>query len=261
MNTDSESVLEFEVENQIATITLNRPDKFNALSEELLSELQQSLDTIGRDESIAVVILAAHGRAFCAGHDLKQMRGNHSLEYYTALFNQCSQMMQTVRRIPQPVIASVQGLATAAGCQLVATCDLAIAANTAQFAVSGINLGLFCSTPSVALSRNINSKRALEMLLTGEFIDADTAVEFGLINHSVDPDQLQALTRSLAAKIANKPASARKIGKSMFYTQLPKETTEAYQYAAGVMATNMMEAETIDAVDNFLNKKSAGTSK
>lgn len=255
MNANTESVLESIVDNQVATLTLNRPDKFNALSEELLGELQTALSTIGKDDSIAVVILAARGRAFCAGHDLRQMRGNHSEEYYQTLFTQCSQMMQTIRQIPQPVIASVQGLATAAGCQLVATCDLAIAANTAQFAVSGINLGLFCSTPSVALSRNVNSKRALEMLLTGEFIDADTAVEYGLINRSVAPEQLDTHIRNLADKIASKPKSARKIGKSMFYTQLPKDINDAYQYAAGVMATNMMDAETVDAVDSFLNKK------
>jgi len=250
VNANTESVLESIVDNQVATLTLNRPDKFNALSEELLGELQTALSTIGKDDSIAVVILAARGRAFCAGHDLRQMRGNHSEEYYQTLFTQCSQMMQTIRQIPQPVIASVQGLATAAGCQLVATCDLAIAANTAQFAVSGINLGLFCSTPSVALSRNVNSKRALEMLLTGEFIDADTAVEYGLINRSVAPEQLDTHIRNLADKIASKPKSARKIGKSMFYTQLPKDINDAYQYAAGVMATNMMDAETVDAVDS-----------
>ena len=260
MNANPESVLELVVDNQVATLTLNRPDKFNALSEELLSELQRNLSTIGKDESIAVVILAARGRAFCAGHDLRQMRSNHSEEYYQSLFSQCSQMMQTIRKIPQPVIASVQGLATAAGCQLVATCDLALAANTAQFAVSGVNPGLFCSTPSVALSRNVNSKRSLEMLLTGEFIDADTAVEYGLINHSVAPEELDTLTRNLANKIANKPKSARKVGKSMFYAQLPKNTDEAYQYAAGVMATNMMDAETVDAVDSFLNKKRVSSS-
>ncbi len=260
MSASPETVLELVVSDQVATLTLNRPNKFNALSEELLKELQSNLSTIGKDESIAVVILAAHGRAFCAGHDLKQMRGNHSEEHYQSLFNQCSQMMQTIRKIPQPVIASVQGLATAAGCQLVATCDLALAANTAQFAVSGINLGLFCSTPSVALSRNVNSKRALEMLLTGEFIDADTAVEYGLINHSVAPENLDALTRDLADKIASKPKSARKIGKSMFYTQLPKNIDEAYQYSAAVMASNMMDAETVDAVDSFLNKKRVSSS-
>jgi len=250
-----ETVLETTIDGKIATLTLNRPAKFNALSEELLAELQSALSAIGKDDSIAVVVLNARGRAFCAGHDLRQMRASHGEAYYKTLFGQCSEMMQTIRNIPQPVIASVQGLATAAGCQLVATCDLALAANTAQFAVSGINLGLFCSTPSVALSRNINSKRALEMLLTGEFIDADTAVGYGLINHSVEPDQLDSLTMHLANKIASKPSSARKIGKSMFYAQQPLPVDEAYQYAAQVMATNMMDAETLDAVDNFLNKK------
>ena len=255
MSDSKDLILETTIDAGVATLTLNRPAKFNALSEELLDELQGALSAIGKDESIAVVVLNARGRAFCAGHDLRQMRGNHSEQYYQSLFSQCSKMMQTIRKIPQPVIASVQGLATAAGCQLVATCDLALAANTAQFAVSGINLGLFCSTPSVALSRNINSKRALEMLLTGEFIDADTAVEYGLINHSVEPDQLEALTLHLANKIANKPLSARKVGKEMFYAQQPLGLDDAYHYAAQVMATNMMDAETVEAVDNFLNKK------
>ena len=255
MNENTDLILETTIDNRVATLTLNRPNKFNALSEEMLAELQTTLTAIGKDDSVAVIILNARGRAFCAGHDLRQMRSKHGEEYYQALFSSCSDMMQTIRKIPQPVIASVQGLATAAGCQLVATCDLAIAANTAQFAVSGINLGLFCSTPSVALSRSINSKRALEMLLTGEFIDADTAVEYGLINHSVEPDLLDSTTRQLAGKIAAKPKSARTIGKSMFYAQQPKNLDEAYQYAAQVMATNMMDAETVEAVDNFLNKK------
>ena len=255
MNDKAESILLTRVDNHIATFTLNRPNKFNALSEELLDELQSAFVEAGSDDSIAVIILEARGRAFCAGHDLRQMRSNHAKEYYQTLFNNCSTMMQSIRKIPQPVIASVQGLATAAGCQLVATCDLAVASNTAQFAVSGINLGLFCSTPSVALSRNINSKRALEMLLTGEFIDADTAVEYGLINHSVEPEQLTTITQRLAETIAGKPASARRIGKSMFYAQQPQSTSAAYEYAAQVMATNMMDAETIEAVDNFLNKR------
>ncbi len=259
MNQTVKPLLDLSTDGQIATLTLNRPDKFNALSQELLQELQTALTDIRNDPSVAAVILAARGRAFCAGHDLKQMRANHSENYYQSLFSQCSQMMQTIRQLPQPVIASVQGLATAAGCQLVATCDLAIAANTAKFAVSGINLGLFCSTPSVALSRNINNKRALEMLLTGDFIDADTAVEYGLINHSVEPEELEQHTNSLAQRIASKPASARRVGKSMFYTQLPKPLDDAYNYAAEVMANNMMDAETVEAVDNFLNKKHTRT--
>jgi len=254
---EPDSILETVIEQRVATVTLNRPHKFNALSEEMLAELQTSLTAIGKDDEIAVVILRARGRAFCAGHDLRQMRANHGEQYYQALFNSCSTMMQTIRNLPQPVIASVQGLATAAGCQLVATCDLAIAANTAQFAVSGINLGLFCSTPSVALSRNINSKRALEMLLTGDFISAETAVEYGLINQTVNPDQLGDATQHLADKIASKPKSARTIGKSMFYSQQSKSLDDAYSYAAGVMASNMMAEETLEAVDKFLNKKSA----
>lgn len=248
-------LLQVTEDSNIATFTLNRPDKFNALSEELLSELQQAFTRIGTNREIAVVILNARGRAFCAGHDLRQMRNQHAEDYYQTLFTRCSTMMQSIRSIPQPVIASVQGLATAAGCQLVATCDLALAANTAQFAVSGINLGLFCSTPSVALSRNINTKRALEMLLTGDFIDAPTAVEYGLVNHSVEPDELHTRTLELANKIAAKPASARAVGKSMFYAQQSKNIPDAYQYAAEVMAGNMMATETVEAVDNFLHKR------
>ena len=249
-----------ENDQGVTRLTLNRPDKFNALSEELLAELKQTLSDIKANENIATVILAANGKAFCAGHDLRQMRAHHDSGYYQNLFSSCSEVMQLIGELPQPVIAEVQGIATAAGCQLVATCDLAVASRSARFAVSGINLGLFCSTPSVALSRNVNSKRSLEMLLTGEFIDADTAVEYGLINHSVAPEELDTLTRNLANKIANKPKSARKVGKSMFYAQLPKNTDEAYQYAADVMATNMMDAETVDAVDSFLNKKRVSSS-
>ncbi len=255
VNKELDPILESKVTGNVATLTLNRPNKFNALSEEMLAELQTALSEIGKDGSIAVVILNARGRAFCAGHDLRQMRENHAEDYYRTLFDTCSTMMQTIRNIPQPVIASVQGLATAAGCQLVATCDLAVAAHTAQFAVSGINLGLFCSTPSVALSRSINSKRALEMLLTGDFIDAETAVEYGLINHSIEADQLDEFTKNLANKIASKPKSARTVGKSLFYAQQSKNLNDAYQYAARVMANNMMDAETLEAVDNFLNKK------
>lgn len=239
----------------IATLTLNRPAKFNALSEELLTELSLALDDIKADHSIAVVILAAHGKAFCAGHDLKQMRANHSESYYQQLFAQCSKMMLQITNLPQPVIARVQGLATAAGCQLVATCDLAIAADTAQFAVSGVNLGLFCSTPSVALSRNVSRKRAFEMLVTGDFIDSATAIDYGLINQSVDAALLNDAVDALAQKIAAKPKAGISVGKKLFYEQLPLTLPDAYTLAASVMSCNMMSAETVEHVDAFLQKR------
>ena len=242
-------------DGHVATLTMNRPDKFNALSEELLDALQQALESAASDDSIRVVVIAATGRAFCAGHDLKQMRGNHSKAYYDALFAQCSKMMQTIGELPQPVIASVQGLATAAGCQLVATCDLAIAAQSARFAVSGVNLGLFCSTPAVALSRNVARKRSLEMLLTGEFIDAATAVEYGLINRSAADEELAGEVAQLAARISAKPGHAVRHGKAMFYRQLQQPLGDAYSLAAGVMACNMMEADTVEGVDAFLEKR------
>ena len=241
----------------IATVTLNRPDKFNALSEELLDQLLIELGAIEHDTATAVVILAANGRAFCAGHDLRQMRSNHSASYYRELFAKCSEMMQLITRLRQPVIAQVNGMATAAGCQLVATCDLAVAADSAQFGVSGINLGLFCSTPSVALSRNVARKRAFEMLVTGDFIDAVTAVDYGLINHTVPADQLESTVEALAQKISSKPSAALGVGKKLFYDQLPKSLPDAYGLAAEVMACNMLEAETIEYVDAFLEKRPA----
>ena len=241
--------------DHVTTLTLNRADKFNALSEELLTQLQQALDDIAGDDSVRVVVLAASGRAFCAGHDLRQMRGNHDRAYYDGLFAQCSKMMQTIADLPQPVIASVQGLATAAGCQLVATCDLAIAAQSARFAVSGVNLGLFCSTPAVALSRNVSRKRSLEMLLTGDFIDAATAAEYGLINRAVADDELTGEVASLAARISAKPGHAVRHGKALFYRQLQQPLGDAYGLAADVMACNMMEVDTVEGVDAFLEKR------
>lgn len=251
----NDTILQVGKQDGIATLTLNRPDKFNALSEELLDQLLIQLKAIQNDPSVAVVVIAANGRAFCAGHDLRQMRGNHAADYYRTLFASCSEMMQLITSLPQPVIAKVNGMATAAGCQLVATCDLAIASNTAQFGVSGINLGLFCSTPSVALSRNVSRKRALELLLTGDFIDAATAVEYGLINHSVDAADLDITVNSLAGKISAKPSAALRVGKKLFYDQLPRALPDAYQLAAEVMACNMMDPETVENVDAFLEKR------
>ncbi len=251
----SASVLLRETNGNVAKITLNRPEKFNTLNEELLAALQSELNTIASDDSIRVVVLAAVGKAFCAGHDLREMRESYDESYYKQLFANCSQFMQTITSIPQPVIARVQGMATAAGCQLVASCDLAIAGNDTRFAVSGINLGLFCSTPSVALSRNISRKRAFEMLFTGDFIDAGTAKEWGLINDVVPDDQLDARINTLCERISEKPQIAVKTGKQMFYQQVEKSLTDAYTFAGDTMACNMMADDTREGVDAFLEKR------
>lgn len=239
----------------VATLTLNRPKQFNAMAEELLAALQAELDAIAADDSVRVVVIAANGRAFSAGHDLKQMRSNPRQEYYDALFATCSRMMLAIHKLPQPVIAKVQGLATAAGCQLVAACDLAVAADTAQFATSGIRVGLFCSTPSVPVSRAMGRKRALELLLTGEFIDAATAADWGLINRAVPADALDAAVQALAESIVNKSAVAVASGKSMFYRQLEMGLEEAYAYAGSVMACDMMNADAAEGIDAFIEKR------
>ena len=239
----------------VTTLTLNRPKQFNAMSEELLAALQAELDAIAADDSVRVVVIAANGRAFSAGHDLKQMRSNPRQEYYDDLFATCSRMMLTIHRLPQPVIAKVHGLATAAGCQLVAACDLAVAADTAQFATSGIRVGLFCSTPSVPVSRNMGRKRALELLLTGDFIDAATAADWGLINRAVPADELDAAVQALAASIVNKSAIAVASGKTMFYRQLEMGLEEAYDYAGTVMACDMMNADAAEGIDAFIEKR------
>lgn len=239
----------------VTTLTLNRPKQFNAMSEELLAALQAELDAIAADDSVRVVVIAASGRAFSAGHDLKQMRSNPRQEYYDDLFATCSRMMLTIHKLPQPVIAKVHGLATAAGCQLVAACDLAVAADTAQFATSGIRVGLFCSTPSVPVSRNMGRKRALELLLTGEFIDAATAADWGLINRAVPADELDAAVQTLAGNIVSKSAVAVASGKAMFYRQLEMGLEEAYAYAGSVMACDMMNADAAEGIDAFIEKR------
>jgi enoyl-CoA hydratase/carnithine racemase len=241
--------------NGITTLTLNRPNQYNALSEELLSDLQSALDAIGKDEAVRVVVIAGSGPAFCAGHDLKQMRANPRKEYYQKLFAQCSSVMLAITRIPQPVIARVHGIATAAGCQLVAQCDLAVASESAKFAVSGINVGLFCSTPSVPLGRNILRKQAMEMLLTGDFIDAPTAVQRGLINRAVPADRLDQAVAELAQKIIGKSSVAVSIGKRMFYKHLEMGLEGAYQYAAEVMACNMLAEDVGEGIDAFTQKR------
>ena len=237
------------------TLTLNRPAAFNALSEALLAALRVELERIAGDERARVVVLAAAGKAFCAGHDLKQMRSAPSLDYYQDLFRQCGDMMLAIQHLPVPVIARVQGMATAAGCQLVAMCDLAVAARDARFAVSGVNLGLFCSTPSVALSRNLGRKDAFEMLVTGDFISADEARNRGLLNRVVDAAALDAEVERLVASILAKPRVAVALGKALFYRQLENGITAAYTDAAQTMACNMMDASALEGVQAFIDKR------
>jgi enoyl-CoA hydratase/carnithine racemase len=236
-------------------ITLNRPEAFNSLSEDLLGELSTTLSSVSKNTGTRVIILAANGKAFCAGHDLKEMMQEPSETYYQSLFKKCTEMMLTVQRMPQPVIAQVQGIATAAGCQLVAMCDLAVASENAKFAVSGINLGLFCSTPGVALSRNLLRKQALEMLLTGEFLTASEAKEKGLVNRVVPAEQLETETIALAKTILSKPAEAVRLGKQLFYRQIEQPIREAYSDAGSVMACNMMDKDALEGVQAFIDKR------
>lgn len=242
-------------EQGIVTLTLNRGDRFNPLSEEMLAALQTEIDAIAKDSSIRLVVLAARGKAFCAGHDLKQMRAEPSTMYYKELFHRCSKLMLAIQQMPQPVIARVHGLATAAGCQLVAMCDLAVASTDASFAVSGVNYGLFCSTPSVGLSRNVPRKQAMEMLLTGEFIDAHAAKERGLVNRVVSPELLDNEISLLAKSIIAKPAVAIAMGKQLFYRQLEMGIAAAYQLAGENMACNMMDEAALEGVQAFIEKR------
>jgi len=248
-------VLRNRDERGVVTLTLNRPQAFNALSEAILAELQSEFDAIAEDESVRVVVLAAEGKAFCAGHDLKEMRAKPSLDYYERLFSQCSEMMLGIQRLPVPVIARVQGVATAAGCQLVAMCDLAVTSSAAKFAVSGVNLGLFCSAPGVALSRNVLRKPAFEMLVTGEFISADEAKLRGLINRVVEPKQLDAEVEKLVATIIAKPRVAVAMGKEFFYRQIGLDIARAYEAAAQTMACNMMGEAALEGVQAFIDKR------
>jgi enoyl-CoA hydratase/carnithine racemase len=248
-------VLRTRDERGVVTLTLSRPQAFNALSESMLAALQLGFDAIAEDESVRVVVLAAEGKAFCAGHDLKEMRAKPSLGYYERLFSQCSEMMLAIQRLPVPVIARVQGIATAAGCQLVAMCDLAVASSTAKFAVSGVNLGLFCSAPGVALSRNVLRKVAFEMLVTGEFISANEAKVRGLINRVVEPEQLDAEVEKLVAAIIAKPRVAVAMGKEFFYRQIELGVAPAYDAAAQTMACNMMDEAALEGVQAFIEKR------
>jgi enoyl-CoA hydratase/carnithine racemase len=239
----------------VTNLILNRPKEMNALSEGMLPALQSELDAIAADRSVRVVVLSGKGRAFCAGHNLKQMRANYSLDYQKTLFETCTKMMLSVLRLPQPVIAKVDGLATAAGCQLVATCDLAIAAETASFATSGINVGLFCSTPGVAVGRALPRKQAMDLLLTGDFINAERAAEIGLINKAVAEADLDRETEALARKLANKSAHALALGKNAFYKQLEMGVSDAYAFAGAEMARNMMDRDAAEGIDAFIEKR------
>ena len=250
----AQDYLLIEEHDKYITLTLNRPESFNALSEEMMFAMQHALHDIAERDDLSCVVIKANGRAFCAGHDLKQMRANVNDKYYQKLFSQCSKMMQSIINLPIPVIAEVQGVATAAGCQLAATCDLVVASEKARFAVSGINLGLFCSTPAVALSRAIGPKHAMEMLLTGEFISAADAKDKGLVNRIAAPEDLAATTQQLVDTICGKLPVALKTGKSMFYEQLGQTLPSAYETACEYMVNNLMDDDTQAGIAKFVEK-------
>ncbi|HKW53172.1 MAG TPA: enoyl-CoA hydratase [Stellaceae bacterium] len=250
-----EAVLLRRDEDAVAWLTLNRPAQRNALSVALMSALQGEIDAIAKDRKIKVVVIAGAGPGFCAGHDLKEMRANPGRQHYEALFAQCSRLMTSLVRLPKPVIARVHGIAAAAGCQLVASCDLAVAAADARFAVNGINIGLFCSTPMVALSRAVGRKPALEMLLTGDLVGAEHARSIGLVNRVVAPDKLDDETRALARQIAGKLGLAVAIGKEAFYRQAELGLDAAYAYTADVMTKNMLARDTEEGIDAFIEKR------
>lgn len=239
----------------VVRITLNDPKRFNALSAEMLAALQQALDGVAADPRARVVVLAAHGKAFCAGHNLKDMAANPQLAYYQQLFAQCSRVMVSIAKLPVPVIARVHGMATAAGCQLVAQCDLAVASSDASFATSGIHYGLFCATPSVPLVRAMPMKHAMEMLFTGDFIDAATAQAQGLVNRVVAPEQLDDQVDQLVQAIVSKPATAVRMGKALMYQQRELGLEAAYQLAGQTMATNMMDASAQEGAQAFVQKR------
>jgi enoyl-CoA hydratase/carnithine racemase len=248
-------VLRTDRADGLTTLTLNRPAQFNSLSKDMLTAIMREVDDIAASEAVRVVVIAGAGKAFCAGHDLKEMRANHSKEFMQALFRQCGELMLALTRLPQPVIARVHGITTAAGCQLVSMCDLAVAADVARFAVSGINVGLFCSTPAVGLTRNLGRKAALEMLLTGDFIDAMEAKSKGLVNRVVPADALDAEIERLVQSILAKSAVAVRMGKGMFYRQLEMGLADAYDYAGEVMACNMMSDDAGEGIDAFMQKR------
>lgn len=243
------------LEDGVATLTLNQPNRFNPLNEAMLEALSRNLAAMAEDPTVRLVVIAAKGRAFCAGHDLREMRAQPSKAYYQSLFNRCSKVMLSIVNLPKPVIAKVQGLATAAGCQLVASCDLAVAGRSASFAVSGITLGLFCSTPGVALSRNVSRKQAFKMLMTGNFISAEMAHQHGLVNDVVDDANLDDAVAALCGDILRHPQVAIETGKRLFYRQLESRLADAYDDAAEMMSCNMMEQDTLEGVQAFLDKR------
>jgi len=247
--------LTFEREGHLAVVTLNRPERRNALSLELMQELIRCLDEIGGDTKVRAVILAAGGKVFCSGHDLSEMTGRNISEY-RRIFDVCTQLMEKIQSIPQPVIAQVQGIATAAGCQLAATCDLVVASDQAAFATPGVKIGLFCTTPMVALSRAIGRKRAFEMLLTGDMVNATTAADWGLVNRVAPASELAAETRRLAARIAEASALVISIGKQAYYTQIDLDQSKAYAYAKEVMSMNALAADAQEGISAFLEKRS-----
>jgi enoyl-CoA hydratase/carnithine racemase len=242
-------------ERGVATLTLNRPARFNALDTATLDALSEALAAVAADASVRVVVIGGAGRAFCPGHDLKEMLANSNEAFIGSLFRRCCDVMLELRRIPQPVIAKVHGIATAAGCQLVAACDLAVAADDARFATSGINFGLFCATPGVAVSRNVSQKRAFEMLFTGDFVDAATARDWGLVNRVAPAGELDAAVRALADAIIGKPAAVVALGKRFFYRQLEARIEEAYAIAARTITDNMLGPDAQEGVAAFVGKR------
>lgn len=248
-------LLEDRDDRGVVTLTLNRPQAFNALSEAMLTALGDAFDVLAQDDTVRAVVLGASGKAFCAGHDLKEMRAEPSLDYYQRLFAQCTAVMLSIQRLPVPVIARVQGLATAAGCQLVAMCDLAVASDDARFAVSGVNVGLFCATPGVALSRNVPRKAAFEMLVTGEFVSAAQARVLGLVNRVVAAAALDDEVEAVVASIVAKPRVAVAMGKALFYRQIDVDIESAYADAGTTMACNMMDPSALEGVQAFIDKR------
>jgi len=252
---ESADILLRSDEDAIATLTLNRVEARNALSMDLMAALIDELNAVARDPAVKVVVLAANGPAFCAGHDLRELKSNPTAEAYEAVFQRCAQLMLTITRCPKPVIAKVHAMATAAGCQLVATCDLAIASESAKFATPGVNIGLFCSTPMVALTRAVGRKAAMEMLLTGGAIHSDEAARIGLVNRVVNPTQLDKAVEDLASTIASKSPYTLAVGKEAFYRQAEMGLDEAYGYASAVMVKNMLAQDAQEGIDAFISKR------
>lgn len=254
------ALLERNDTGAVAHLRMNAPEKLNALSDAMLEALQDTFDALAKDQSIRAIVLSGAGKAFCAGHDLKEMTAGRQAEdggaaYFKDLFDRCAKMMMTIQRLPQPVIAQVHGIATAAGCQLVASCDMAVAAEGTRFGVNGVNIGLFCSTPMVALTRNVPRKQAFEMLTTGQFIPATRAEAIGLVNRVVPPEDLERETAALAGMVSDKLGAAVKIGKQSFYNQLDMSVQDAYRYTGDLMVENMLYRDTAEGISAFLEKR------